>query len=148
MWWDAERRRFAVGRLLQNSELTILIIVGIAFSNELRVSQLVIRQSSWTQLPVSNNRLNGLYTSICLGHRQLFSRFGGISERHKISHRDLCINNNKVSVCRVDGASSCGLNGPAFELVAESLSVVTSIRTQVSHLDGRQTPPLVSPIIA
>src|SRR6218665_172175 len=86
-------------------------------------------------------------TSICLGHRQLFSRFGGIGERHKISHRDLCINNNKVSVCSVDGASSCGLNGPAFELVAESLSVVTSIRTQVSHLDGRQTPPLVSPII-
>src|SRR6218665_1050547 len=110
-----------------------------------------IRQSSWTQLPVSNNRLNGLYTSICLGHRQLFSRFGGIGERHKISHRDLCINNNKVSVCSVDGASSCGLNGPGFELVAESLSVVTSIRTQVSHLDGRQTswtPPLVSPIIA
>src|SRR6218665_1512846 len=64
MWWDAERRRFAVGRLLQNSELTILIIVGNAFSNELRVSQLVIRQSSWTQLPVSNNRLNGQMDSI------------------------------------------------------------------------------------
>src|SRR6218665_1054910 len=84
--WTLNGDDLPLGRLPPNSELTILITAGIAFSIELRVSQLVIRQSSWTQLPVSNNCLNELYISICLGHRQLFSRFVGIGERYKINH--------------------------------------------------------------